>query len=74
MESNQVTKPVEPTFGPFVETCKAFGINRSRAYELADAGLLETFNVGRNRFIKIESLKGLPDRLADAANDAEGAA
>lgn len=71
--SNQVTvEPVQPNFGPFVETCKAFGIARSRAYELADAGLLDTFKIGRCRFIKIKSLESLPDRLA--ANDAEGAA
>ena len=56
---------VAPAFRPFVEACKAFGISRTVAYELANDGLLDTFSIGRRRYIKLDSLRTLPDRLAE---------
>lgn len=56
-------------FIPFVSGCKERGIQRTSAYALAEAGLLETFLIGRRRFIYLDSLLTLPARLAQAAND-----
>ena len=54
---------LEPTFGLLVPTAKQFGIGRTTAFALARSGLLATFLIGRRRYVKIESLKSLPDRL-----------
>jgi predicted site-specific integrase-resolvase len=57
----------EPTFRPFVEECRRFGISRSVAYELANKGLLETVSIGKKRYVITESLRTLPDRLRGKA-------
>lgn len=59
-----------PTFGPMVEVCRQFGISRSVAFQLAQAGKLETFKIGARKYVYIESVKSLPARLA--AESAEG--
>lgn len=51
-------------FGPLVDECNARGIGRTVAFELARDGWIETFNIGRRRYVKIDSLDSLPDRLA----------
>lgn len=56
---------VEPTYGPMVETCAKFGIKRTWAYELADAGLIDTFRLKSRRFVMIESLRSLPMRVME---------
>ena len=62
-----MSKPtITPDFLPFVEACSANRISRTVAYELANAGLLETFTIGRRRYVKVESLRSLPERLAQA--------
>lgn len=53
-----------PPFGPLVPICAAHGIRRSRAFELVKQGLLDTFVIGRSRFVYIDSVKRLPERLA----------
>ena len=53
-----------PDFLPFVETCEKFGISRSAAFRLADAGMIETFHLGRRRYVVMESLRSLPERMA----------
>ncbi|MDE1894079.1 MAG: hypothetical protein KGM96_15430 [Acidobacteriota bacterium] len=55
----------EPAFLPFVETCQEHGISRTAAYRLADRGLIETFTLGRRRYVVMESLRSLPDRMRD---------
>ena len=55
---------VTPEYGEFVSTCAAFGIRRSAAFTLANDGLLDTFSIGRKRFVYVESLRSLPQRLA----------
>jgi hypothetical protein len=55
---------IAPTFGPFIETCRAHGIGKTTAYELLNAGLVRTFCVGRRRFIMHDSLRELPTKLA----------
>lgn len=52
------------TFAPMVEECGKHGISRSVAFELAATGKLETFTIGRRRYVRLESLRTLPDRLA----------
>jgi hypothetical protein len=56
-------------YGPLVDTCAAWGIRRNAAFELARRGLIDTFQIGRKRFVRIQSLRTLPDRLSqpDAA-------
>lgn len=53
-----------PAFAPLVDLCRAHGISRTVAFELASAGLIETFKIGSRRYAKTESLKTLPERLA----------
>lgn len=52
-----------PTYGPLVTTCALYGIGRTKAFELAAAGTLETFVIGSKRYVLIESLDSLPERL-----------
>lgn len=58
----------KPTFRPLVEACAACGISRTVAFSLAKAGALETFTIGTRRYVYLESLRTLPERLA--ANEA----
>lgn len=48
----------------FIPACEARDIRRNLAYNLVKAGLLETFTIGRNRYIYLDSLDSLPERLA----------
>lgn len=54
---------IEPTFAPLVPACAAFGIGRTKAFELAQAGVIETFLIGTRRYVVLESLRTLPHRL-----------
>lgn len=70
MQSTQsaCTDRTDPrTFGPLVAECKARGIGRSVAFELAKNGLIDTFHIGRRRFVRLDSLDSLPDRLGTDA-------
>lgn len=60
-----MSKPItiEPTYGPLIDVCHAFGISRSVAYELVADGMLETFKLNARRYVYIESVRSLPDRL-----------
>ncbi len=53
---------ITPKFYPLVAACKAHGICRSVAYQLAMDGVLETFMVGPRRFVVLESLYALSKR------------
>lgn len=61
----ETDKP-NPAFAPFIPACKQHGISKTVAYELAAKGMLETFTIGRARYVRTESLRTLPDRLAQA--------
>lgn len=62
--------PVTPRdYGPFVKECAKRGIGKSRAYQLANEGLLETDYIGKTRVVYLDSLLTLPWRLKAAAND-----
>ncbi|MGH8086333.1 MAG: hypothetical protein ACREPV_13840 [Lysobacter sp.] len=56
--------PPTPEYAPLVPTCRAHGIGRTKAFELARLGLLRTGKVGRTRVVYLDSLRTLPDRLA----------
>ena len=53
-------------FRPFIPECAKVGIGRSKAYELADEGVLETVLIGRRRFVYLDSLYSLPQRIGQA--------
>ncbi|MBF6024897.1 hypothetical protein IU514_12755 [Lysobacter niastensis] len=51
-------------FRPFVKECAKVGIGKTFAYELAKDGALETFTIGRKRFVYLDSFSGLSSRGA----------
>ncbi len=53
-------------YGPFVKECAKRGIGKSKAYQLANEGLLDTDYVGKTRVVYLDSLLSLPKRLAQA--------
>ena len=64
------TSAANRDFRPFIPECSRRGLGKTKAYELAKDGLLETFTIGSKRYVLIESLDSLPQRLQDrsAAN------
>jgi len=50
-------------YGLLVPECAKRNIQRTTAFRLAREGLIETFLIGRRRYVKIASLDSLPDRL-----------
>lgn len=59
-----------PTYRPLVPACADFGISRSVAFDLAKSGLLATFTIGTRRYVYLDSLRTLPERLTAEANKA----
>lgn len=53
-------------FRPFIPECTKRGIGKTKAYELANEGLLETFTLGTKRYVYLDSLLTLPQRLTQA--------
>ncbi|WHZ20703.1 MAG: hypothetical protein OJF55_002852 [Rhodanobacteraceae bacterium] len=58
-------EPDRRAFAPLVETCRDYGISRTVAFELAASGDLDTFTIGRRRYVRLDSLRTLPERLAE---------
>lgn len=56
-----------PAYQPLVDACRAHGISRSVAFELAREGSLQTFLIGKRRYVYLDSLRTLPDRLIESA-------
>lgn len=54
-----------PSFAPLVDACKAHGISRTVSFELSKKGLIETFSIGKRRYVYLESLRTLPQRLTE---------
>lgn len=52
-----------PTYRPLVSAAADFGISRSVSFALSQAGLLDTFKIGQRRYVYMDSLRTLPDRL-----------
>lgn len=65
MNQGQSTAPHSYGFGPLVEECARRGISKTVAFDLVKRGLLETFPIGRRRYVRIASLESLPDRMGD---------
>lgn len=59
-------------YGPFVKECAKRGLGKTRAYALANAGLLDFGYVGRSRIVYLDSLLTLPQRMKEAANESGG--
>ena len=55
---------IEPISVTVEDGCRAFGVGRTKMYELMDAGDVESFTVGKRRLINYASLKALAQRLA----------
>lgn len=70
MQTPTVIAP-EPAFGPLVPECRRHGIGRTKAFELAAAGLIETFQIGTKRYVVLDSLRTLPRRLAEGREGAQ---
>jgi len=56
-------------YGPLVETCAEYGVRRSRAHEYAQSGLIDTFTMGRKRYVWRASLDTLPERIAKVSKE-----
>jgi len=52
-----------PAYRPMIEACREHGISRTVAYELINSGDLDTFKIGTRRYVYVESLRTLPERL-----------
>lgn len=52
-----------PTYLPLVTACADHGISRTVAFSLTRAGLLNTFCIGKRRYVYLDSLQSLPERL-----------
>lgn len=59
-------------YRPFIPECTKRGIGKTKAYELANEGLLETFLIGTKRYVYLDSLGTLPERLLLAELRARG--
>lgn len=53
-----------PSYKPLVEACTDHGIGRTTAFALAKTGKLKTFLIGSRRYVWLESLATLPERVA----------
>lgn len=52
-----------PAYGPLVDVCRAHGISRTVAFELAGSGQLKSFRIGARRYVYLDSVRTLPERL-----------
>lgn len=63
--ASAAVQPPQPTYGPLVQVCAQHGIGRTKAFELARQGLLDTFCLGNGkRYVYLSSVASLPERLA----------
>lgn len=53
-------------FGPFIPECAKRGIGKTVAYELLKSGHLDSFLLGTKRYVFLDSLLTLPQRLGNA--------
>ena len=56
---------MEPMLCSIPDAARMLGIGRSKAWELAQSGKLETLAIGRRRLVRIESVRALA--LGEAA-------
>ena len=60
---------MNPKFYPFIKACKAHGIGKSAAYKLLEEGALETFMIGPRRYVVLESLYALSQKIKNKGSD-----
>jgi hypothetical protein len=51
-------------FRAFIPECARHDIGKTTAYALANEGMLETFLIGSKRYVYLDSIATLPERLA----------
>lgn len=49
-------------FAPFPAACVERGIGKTVAYDLLNSGLLDTFKIGRRRYVYLDSLLTIADK------------
>jgi hypothetical protein len=61
------SQTIYPCYAPLVEACKAHGISRTVAFSMIQGSdpLLASFLIGARRYVYLESLQTLPQRLAE---------
>ncbi|WP_342315732.1 hypothetical protein [Lysobacter sp. FW306-1B-D06B] len=59
-----MTNLVPRPYRPLVSACAQRGISRTVAFDLSRKGMLETATIGRRRYVFLDSLDTLPQRLA----------
>ena len=52
-----------PKFKPLVQVAREHGIGRTKAFELAANGHLETFMLANKRMVYLASFESLPNRI-----------
>ena len=62
-QENRDSPNVKPAYAAMVAECARWNICRTEAFRLARMGLLDTFAIGRKRYVWIASLESLPTRL-----------
>jgi hypothetical protein len=67
--TNQFEPAQAATFGTLVCECKRRGIARTTAFKLAREGRIQTFCIGRRRYVVLASLEA----LAFESKEGEGA-
>lgn len=50
-------------FAPFPAACIERGISKTVAYDLLNGGLLDTFKIGRRRYVYLDSLLTVAERV-----------
>jgi len=57
---------MDPILISIPDAGRALGIGRSKIYELLNSGDLETVTIGRRRLVRVESVKALAEKAAEA--------
>lgn len=68
-DKTEVSEVQRPSWGPLVKVCALYGIGRTRAFELARAEVLETFLLGRRRFVYVASVERLPQTFLNLTGE-----
>lgn len=59
-----MTSPAPRTFGGLVREAEKRDIGKTKAFEFAKLGLIETFKIGNRKYVYLDSFDTLPDRIA----------
>lgn len=59
------------TFGLLVKVCQQHGISRTTAYKLASKGVIQTFNIGKRKYVMLKSIQSIPHVFSGLEGDAK---